>query len=64
MNLFSFNLSLIAAVFGQNDERKVPPRTPDQRLNFLNLKLMEWIAFNFDDRRPDRSSNIVSFLYS
>lgn len=52
-----FNLCLIATVFGQgpNDERKIPPRTPEQRLTFLNIKLQDWIVFNFLDKRPDRT---------
>jgi len=55
-----FNMSLVATVFGQSptDDRKVPPRTPEQRLNFLNLQMESWITDNVCAKRPIRCSNM------
>jgi hypothetical protein len=63
--IFSSNLSLIiAGAFGKgpNDERKVPPRTPDQRLATLNRYMKEWIAGNIAPKRDGRADNMTDNL--
>lgn len=55
-----FNLSLIATVFGKssNDERKIPPRTPTERITWLNKRLIEWIDVNISGMREGRAENM------
>jgi len=44
-----FAATVFALVYG--DEKKVPPRTPLQRLNRLNKFANEWVADNLTDKQ-------------
>ena len=57
--IFSFrSLSLLLATsFGAPDVRKVPPRTPPQRLDTLLRFSKEYIDGNIDQYRPSRTNN-------
>lgn len=55
-------LSLVAQGQKNTDERKVPPRTPPQRLNTLNRFANEWIdnAIGLTINRPGRADRMKS----
>ena len=46
----------------QDDERKVPPRTPAQRLNTLKRFAGEWVnsQIGVTINRPSRADNMIS----
>ena len=48
---------LLATSFGAPDVRKVPPRTPPQRLDTLARFFKEYIIGNIDQYRPSRTEN-------
>ena len=50
-------LTLLGAALGKPDERKVPPRTPPQRLETLQRFFKEYIQTNVAENRPDRAAN-------
>ena len=45
----------------QDDERKVPPRTPPQRLNTLHRFFKDWVNANIGTgiNRPSRATNMI-----
>ena len=59
-NLFSFQNVLVALAMAQDDERKVPPRTPPQRLNTLHRFANEWVTAQIgaEINRPSRAANM------
>ena len=46
----------------QDDERKVPPRTPPQRLNTLHRFAKEWVNAQIATgiNRPSRAANMIA----
>ena len=46
----------------QDDERKVPPRTPPQRLNTLHRFAQEWVnaQIGVEINRPSRAANMIA----
>ena len=54
---FSLGLTLLGAALGGPSERKVPPRTPPQRLETLQRFFKEYIDGNVRPDRPDRANN-------
>lgn len=46
----------------QDDERKVPPRTPPQRLNTLHRFAKEWVnaQIKVGINRPSRADNMIA----
>ena len=46
----------------QDDERKVPPRTPPQRLNTLHRFAKEWVNAQIGAgiNRPSRAANMIA----
>jgi len=52
----------IFAVASADPERKVPPRTPDQRLNTLHRFVTNWIdsQISIDQNRPQRAETMKS----
>ena len=52
-----FSLLMIGHVEPAN--RKVPPRTPEDRLNTLNRFLREWADLNIGDVRPNRALGLM-----
>lgn len=52
-----FSLLMIGHVEPAN--RKVPPRTPEDRLNTLNRFLREWADSNIGDVRPNRALGLM-----
>ncbi|CAG5111281.1 Oidioi.mRNA.OKI2018_I69.chr2.g5603.t1.cds [Oikopleura dioica] len=62
MLLFSSFLLLSSAQLFQENaifERKVPPRTPDQRLGTLQIFLNDWIRHHIGSKRINRSANWI-----
>ena len=59
---FSFQNVLVALAMAQDDERKVPPRTPAQRLNTLKRFAGEWInaQIGVEINRPSRAQNMIN----
>merc|ERR1711915_1006398 len=53
-------LSLLGAALAGPSERKVPPRTPPQRLNTLKTFFKDYISNNVAENRPDRAVNQVA----
>merc|ERR1711915_89119 len=53
-------LSLLGAALAGPSERKVPPRTPPQRLNTLKTFFKDYISNNVAEDRPDRAVNQVA----
>ena len=58
--LFSFQNVLVALAMAQDDDRKVPPRTPPQRLNTLQRFAREWVdaQIGVEINRPSRADNM------
>jgi hypothetical protein len=58
-----FQNVLVALAMAQDDERKVPPRTPAQRLNTLKRFAGEWITAQIANgiNRPSRAYNMINF---
>jgi hypothetical protein len=50
-------LTLLGAALAGPSERKVPPRTPPQRLNTLKRFFKEYISNNVAPNRPERAEN-------
>jgi len=61
MKIFGAVTVVAALVQGQSDERKVPPRTPAQRLNTLKRFATEWVnaQIGVGINRPNRAANMV-----
>ena len=60
-------LTLLGAALGGPSERKVPPRTPPQRLETLQRFFKDYIDINVKPDRPERASNqkaAVSRIYN
>ena len=59
--LFSFQNFLVALAMAQDDERKVPPRTPPQRLNTIHRFATEWVnnQIGVEINRPRRAANMI-----
>ena len=59
--MFSFQNVLVAFAMAQDDERKVPPRTPPQRLNTLHRFAKEWVnaQIKVGIDRPSRATNMI-----
>jgi hypothetical protein len=57
-----FQNVLVALAMAQDDERKVPPRTPAQRLNTLKRFAGEWInaQIGVEINRPSRAENMIN----
>lgn len=57
-----FQNVLVALAMAQDDERKVPPRTPAQRLNTLKRFAGEWVnaQIGVTINRPSRADNMIS----
>jgi len=58
-NDFSLGLTLLGAALGGPSERKVPPRTPPQRLETLQRFFKEYINAQVNPYRPERAVNQV-----
>ena len=58
--IFSFQNVLVALAMAQDDDRKVPPRTPPQRLNTLKRFANEWVTLQIgtEINRPSRAANM------
>jgi len=56
-----FQNVLVALAMAQDDERKVPPRTPAQRLNTLKRFAGEWVNLQIGVtiNRPNRAQRMV-----
>jgi len=57
-----FQNVLVALAMAQDDERKVPPRTPPQRLNTLHRFAKEWVTAQIGAgiNRPSRAANMIA----
>merc|ERR1711937_1089330 len=57
-----FQNALVALAMAQDDERKVPPRTPPQRLNTLKRFFAEWVNAQIGAaiNRPNRAENMIA----
>ena len=60
--MFSFQNVLVALAMAQDDDRKVPPRTPPQRLNTLHRFANEWVNIEIGEtiNRPSRAANMIA----